>query len=85
MSKKIIYFVFAVIMFSCSTDDDSVDKDGSCKDQVWGLSNANGDYSVEFGPTEFNTTTMEINKSTFDYYWEIVGDDIENDCWEGMK
>ncbi len=80
MKKLSLLFLVSFFAFSCSTSDDE-----ACL-EIWGVSNSNGEYSVEYGESENNTITVEVNQSTFNYYWGIVGDeDPDNDCWEGMK
>ncbi len=74
-----------MIFSSCSSDDDSND---NCSIEIWGMSkNCTPEcvYSVEYGPDENNTTTIETNEATFDFYTQIVEDDNELDCWEGEK
>lgn len=84
---KLFYGILigTMIFSACSSDDDNNE---NCNNEVWGLSKSCTPecvYFVEYGPDENNTTTIETNEATFDFYKLIVEDDNELDCWEGEK
>ncbi|GGG50648.1 hypothetical protein [Bizionia arctica] len=85
MRKTYALLISLAFLTSCSSDDDSIDV---CSEQVWVVIEACGEtcfYSVEYGPDENNTTTIDTNEATFDYYLAIMNDDNELNCWEGEK
>ncbi len=90
MKNHLIWLFLAIVVSgSCSTDSPEEDNLGSCENEVWGMSlfesNDEVKYEIEYGPSEFNTVTVQVNKATYEYYSVIVEDDNPKDCWEGLK
>jgi len=88
MKIRLLLITLTAITFlaaSCSNDDDF---DSSCKNKVWllvKLCSPECTYFIEYGPDKSNTTSIKVNKVTFDYYSGIFNDGDDSDCWEGKK
>jgi hypothetical protein len=88
--KKNLFILFISMIFSCSSEDDSIDTNANCEVKVWSYSrNSNGEYTVSYGPTQNNTQEVDVNKATYDFYYELAQasndmNDGNNVCWEGL-
>ena len=87
--KKLLFILFTAIIFSCSSDDDTVDPNANCDVKVWSLQSGDEKYSLSYGPTQNDTQSVDVNKATYDFYYELAHSDNKSEgnhvCWEGFK
>ena len=80
--------MLALVFISCSTEEDDQDELANCTYEVYNLTgNCTPDcrYTITYGKSEDDLTTIEVDQKTYDYYMEVFADDEELDCWEGVK
>ncbi|WP_290872472.1 hypothetical protein [Flavobacterium sp.] len=85
--KKITLLVFAFLVLSCSSDDDSAPTN-PCEVTVFGYSSSPGEngtwiYYVTYGTSEQDQTTANVNAATYNFYSSQQGQNFV--CWEGTK
>lgn len=84
MKLRKLIFLSLVLIAACTEEDNSTENN-PCEIQIWGMNLSQGRYTIEYGKNENETTTIEVDEYTYNYYTAITEDSDPDDCWEGVK
>lgn len=82
--KKSLLLLVVILAFSCSSNTDDKNEE-VCENKVWNMLQVGTEYFATYGPTEAESTSIEVNEETYDHYVALGNVTDGSICWDGTE